>query len=67
MPTIAIVDGILIVLYFNDHAPPHFHPRGAIFMRVSALTTVTSLKWRVEFQRGIAADYWNGLWPTSRN
>jgi hypothetical protein len=31
MPTIAIVDGILIVLYFNDHLPPHFHARGADF------------------------------------
>jgi hypothetical protein len=31
MPTIAIVDGILIVLYFNDHAPPHFHAQGADF------------------------------------
>jgi hypothetical protein len=31
MPTIAIVDGILILLYFNDHAPPHFHAQGAEF------------------------------------
>jgi hypothetical protein len=31
MPTIAVVDGILIILYFNDHAPPHFHARGAEF------------------------------------
>ncbi|KQT85507.1 DUF4160 domain-containing protein [Aurantimonas sp. Leaf443] len=25
MPTIAIVDGIRIVIFFNDHDPPHFH------------------------------------------
>jgi hypothetical protein len=25
MPTIAIVDGVRIVMYWNDHAPPHFH------------------------------------------
>ena len=31
MPTIAIVDGVLILLYFNDHAPPHFHAQGADF------------------------------------
>jgi hypothetical protein len=31
MPTIAIVDGILILLYFNDHAPAHFHAQGADF------------------------------------
>ena len=31
MPTIAIVDGVLILLYFNDHAPAHFHAQGADF------------------------------------
>jgi Domain of unknown function (DUF4160) len=31
MPTIAIVDGILILLYFNDHVPAHFHAQGADF------------------------------------
>ncbi len=31
MPTIAIVEGILILLYFNDHAPPHFHAQGPDF------------------------------------
>lgn len=31
MPTIAIVDGVLILLFFNDHAPPHFHAQGADF------------------------------------
>lgn len=31
MPTIAVVDGILIILYFNDHALPHFHAQGADF------------------------------------
>ncbi len=25
MPTIAIVDGVKIQMFFNDHAPPHFH------------------------------------------
>lgn len=25
MPTVAIVAGMAIVLYPNDHAPPHFH------------------------------------------
>ena len=25
MPTVAIVDGIRIVIYFRDHDPPHFH------------------------------------------
>ena len=25
MPEIAIIDGIRIVMYWGDHAPPHFH------------------------------------------
>jgi len=25
MPTIKIIDSIKIVMYFFDHAPPHFH------------------------------------------
>jgi len=26
MPTISEFFGILILMYYNDHAPPHFHP-----------------------------------------
>jgi len=25
MPTIAIVDGVKILMFYNDHSPPHFH------------------------------------------
>ncbi len=25
MPTIAIIDGIVILMYWDDHTPPHFH------------------------------------------
>ncbi|MBL8669526.1 MAG: DUF4160 domain-containing protein [Alphaproteobacteria bacterium] len=31
MPTVAIVQGILIQLFFSDHDPPHFHFRGPGF------------------------------------
>jgi len=27
MPTISAFYGILIRMFFNDHAPPHFHAR----------------------------------------
>ena len=27
MPTIAIVDGVKIQMFHNDHAPPHFHAK----------------------------------------
>jgi hypothetical protein len=29
MPTIAIVDGVAILMYIRDHAPPHFHAKFA--------------------------------------
>jgi len=29
MPTIAIIDGISILMFLNDHNPPHFHVRFA--------------------------------------
>ena len=29
MPLIAIIDGIRIEVYFDDHPPPHFHARSA--------------------------------------
>ena len=31
MPTISIFYGIVIRMYFNDHAPPHFHVEYAEF------------------------------------
>jgi Domain of unknown function (DUF4160) len=31
MPTISAFYGILIRMFFNDHAPPHFHARYAEF------------------------------------
>ncbi len=29
MPTVAIVDGVKIVFYTNEHPPPHFHAKVA--------------------------------------
>ena len=31
MPTISIFYGIIIQMYWNDHAPPHFHVRYSEF------------------------------------
>ena len=28
MPTIAVIDGVAILLWTNDHPPPHIHARG---------------------------------------
>lgn len=29
MPTVAVIDGVLIHMFFDDHAPPHFHAKDA--------------------------------------
>lgn len=35
MPSIAVVQGITIAIYYNDHDPPHFHAiRGGTEFRV---------------------------------
>ena len=37
MPTISVFFGIFIRMYFNDHAPPHFH---AIYGEHEAIITI---------------------------
>jgi hypothetical protein len=32
MPTVALVAGMAILFYYDDHDPPHFHARGADFL-----------------------------------
>ena len=29
MPTVAIIDGMRVIFYWNDHPPPHFHVESA--------------------------------------
>jgi hypothetical protein len=40
MPTISAFYGILIRMYFNDHAPPHFHARYGEFEATINLETL---------------------------
>ncbi|MEM6723986.1 MAG: DUF4160 domain-containing protein, partial [Bacteroidota bacterium] len=40
MPTIHIIGAIRILMYFNDHAPPHFH---AAYNEYEALISIHSL------------------------
>ena len=40
MPTISAFYGILIRMYFNDHAPPHFHARYGEFEATVAIETL---------------------------
>jgi hypothetical protein len=39
MPTVAIVDGVKIQFYPNDHAPPHFH---VVFAEYRAVIDIQS-------------------------
>jgi hypothetical protein len=41
MPTIAIVDGVKIMMYANDHPPAHFH---ALFAEYRAVIDIGTLK-----------------------
>jgi hypothetical protein len=44
MPTISRFYGILIQMYFADHAPPHFHARYAEFEAVIDIRTLETLQ-----------------------
>lgn len=41
MPTISVFYGILIQMFWNDHAPPHFH---AVYAEHEALFNIQTLE-----------------------
>jgi hypothetical protein len=41
MPTLSVFYGILIQMFFQDHAPPHFH---ALYAEHEALIDIRALK-----------------------
>jgi hypothetical protein len=41
LPTIKIIDSIKILIYFNDHMPPHFH---AIYNEYEVLIEIKTLE-----------------------
>jgi hypothetical protein len=44
MPTVAIVNGVRIEFYFDEHPPPHFHARYAEFIAQIDLATFEIIK-----------------------
>jgi hypothetical protein len=44
MPTISVFYGILIRMFFNDHAPPHFHARYGEFEATVDIHTLEALE-----------------------
>jgi hypothetical protein len=44
MPTVAVVEGIKIEFYFDEHPPPHFHARYAEFVVQLDLVTLEIIR-----------------------
>jgi hypothetical protein len=44
MPVVAIVNGIKIEFYFDEHPPPHFHARYAEFVAQIDMDTLEIMK-----------------------
>jgi hypothetical protein len=44
MPTIAIIDGVRLIMYWNDNAPPHFHALLAEHRAVIEIETLTLIE-----------------------
>jgi hypothetical protein len=40
MPVVAIVDGVLIMFFYNDHDPPHFHVEYGEFRAKVSIATL---------------------------
>ena len=43
MPTLAYLRGIKVIMYYEDHDPPHFHARGAEFRAKFAIGDLSVL------------------------
>lgn len=44
MPSISTFFGVVIYMYFNDHAPPHFHAEYGEFEAVYTIETLEILR-----------------------
>ena len=74
MPTISTFMGITINMYFDDHAPPHFHARAAEHnakVRIDVLEVIDSNLRRPELRLVLAwaemhAEELNSNWHRAR-
>lgn len=44
MPTLAMVAGMAILIYYDDHDPPHFHVRAANFRAKVAISDLSVIE-----------------------
>ena len=72
MPTISSFLGIVILMYFNDHNPPHFHARYNEYRAEIAIDTLSILEgklpprilglvleWAVEHQEELLQNWYS--------
>jgi hypothetical protein len=62
MPTVAIVDGVRIIFFWNDHPPPHFHVEFADHRGQISLETLELLEGSLPTAKLAAIR----LWASSR-
>jgi hypothetical protein len=58
MPTISTFYGILIRMFFNDHAPPHFHARYGEFEATIDIATLEVLEGKLPQRALSLAQEW---------
>ena len=61
MPTIVIIDGIRIVIYWDDHDPPHFHAWNGDMDAMFEITTGRLLQGRLDRRSIRKVQQWTEL------
>ena len=75
MPTVAIVDGVRIIFFWNDHPPPHFHVEFAGHKGQISLQTLNLIEGYLPSAKLAAVVAWarkhhselNECWVKARN
>ena len=58
MATVAMVDGVKIMLYANEHPPPHFHAKFAEFHAVIDINKLTIIRGKLPPSKSNAVIHW---------
>ena len=58
MPTVAIVDGVRIIFFWNDHPPPHFHVEFGDQKGQISLVTFELLEGKLQASKLAAVRQW---------
>lgn len=61
MPTIAVIDGIRIMMFLNNHDPPYFHVRADAFKAQFDIATGRMIKGRLDRRSLLKVQEWTEL------